>query len=189
MLSTYDTPLQLTTSNSELAVLAGPHAEAQTTAHHLPIFIPANTMTEKGSQDMAAFKFFSELMNGHEFVNPTLLHLEDVITLPPQELRSARLPPSPCPTIDASSDFNHETQTMELHRTVLDQQGQIEELQRQITRSDQRCTYYREKAATFKALYSQQRGLAEQIMASLVHIRLNTRKQEIASRQTTPSSS
>ncbi|KAH6896076.1 hypothetical protein BKA70DRAFT_1231984 [Coprinopsis sp. MPI-PUGE-AT-0042] len=172
MLSTYDTPLQLTTSNSELAVLAGPHAQAQTTARHLPIFIPANTMTEKGSQDMAAFKFFSELMNGHEFVNPTLLHLEDVITLPPQELRSARLPPSPCPTIDASRPFKT-----------------IEELQRQITRSDQRCTYYREKAATFKALYSQQRGLAEQIMASLVHIRLNTRKQEIASRQTTPSSS
>ncbi|KAH6899285.1 hypothetical protein BKA70DRAFT_1230893 [Coprinopsis sp. MPI-PUGE-AT-0042] len=51
---------------------------------------------------------------------------------------------------------------------VQDQLRQIYVLQTQIHRYHQRCVYYREKANTYKALYTQQQSLAEQTMASLV---------------------
>ncbi|KAH6905260.1 hypothetical protein BKA70DRAFT_1293834 [Coprinopsis sp. MPI-PUGE-AT-0042] len=184
MLSTYTNNSSQLPSNGELAI-QGPQAQAH--GGRFPSTNPGDhTPMEVGSEDLAAIRFFSEMLNGPGFVNSTLLPLQsDVFALPSQELRSgsatedqpqARLPASSSPTTDTPDDIEHETQTMGLQRTVEEQQGQLEELRRQITRYDQRCTYYRAKAATFKALYSQQRGLSEQIMGSLVHLRQNPRQ-------------
>jgi hypothetical protein len=136
-------------------------------------------------QDLSS-NFFAGLLDGGASIDPMLpLDIQgSTVTSPGQESQStpgnepqACLQPVSCeaPTTNLTDVMDNAAQTAGLEVVIEEQRGQLEELRQAISRSDQRCAYYREKAATFRALYSQQRGLAEQIMASLVHLRQNPR--------------
>lgn len=58
-----------------------------------------------------------------------------------------------------------------LRLIVQDQLRQICALQTQIHSYHQRCLHYRDKANTYKALYTQQQSLAEHTMSSLIRLR------------------
>ncbi|KAH6901551.1 hypothetical protein BKA70DRAFT_1522306 [Coprinopsis sp. MPI-PUGE-AT-0042] len=179
MLSPHDIPSQHASNDS---VIPG---QAHAQAVHLSGSNSGNDSMETGSQDLSA-AFFAELLTGREFLNLPPLPLGNVFPLATQDVSSPEnqphAPASSYQTTDttANGETDQETQAFGLRMVIEEQQSQLEELRRQIDCSDQRCAYYRGKAATFRALYSQQQGLSERIMSSLVHLRQSARQHEHA---------
>ncbi|KAH6883612.1 hypothetical protein BKA70DRAFT_1446620 [Coprinopsis sp. MPI-PUGE-AT-0042] len=173
-------------SHNELA-LRGPQAQSQAPASLPPCLNPEYAMMEPGNQDLAAF--FASWISGRESVN--LVPLQNLATqdLSNPENQQPQLPASPYLTADTGNCSEHEKQTLGLQMVIQEQQSQLEELRRQIAHSQQRCAYYCEKATTFRALYSQQRRFAEQVMSMLVHLRQSARQQGIVFGQVNPLSS
>ncbi|KAH6867632.1 hypothetical protein BKA70DRAFT_1243166 [Coprinopsis sp. MPI-PUGE-AT-0042] len=64
-----------------------------------------------------------------------------------------------------------EARLKDMQATVDKQNRQLLELQSLVRRLHKQCAYFREKAVTFKALYTQQQGLSERTMAALVQHR------------------
>ncbi|KAH6906984.1 hypothetical protein BKA70DRAFT_1428496 [Coprinopsis sp. MPI-PUGE-AT-0042] len=64
-----------------------------------------------------------------------------------------------------------ETRLKEMQATIDVQSRQLLELQSLVRRLQEQSAFYREKAVTFKALYNQQQGLSERIMAALIQLR------------------
>ncbi|KAH6907239.1 hypothetical protein BKA70DRAFT_1223598 [Coprinopsis sp. MPI-PUGE-AT-0042] len=147
--------------------------ESQAPGLSIPGSDPINGLAETSNQDFATL--FAEFLNGRS-VDPLLTQQFEhniMFSLPAQEiLRSEpqpRLLTSSPVTRDTINDTTEEAMlTHPLQSIIQQQQNQLEQLRQQLARSDQRCAYYHEKSATFKALYSHQRALAEHIMASLV---------------------
>ncbi|KAH6907259.1 hypothetical protein BKA70DRAFT_1490699 [Coprinopsis sp. MPI-PUGE-AT-0042] len=175
MLSPHDIPSQHASNDS---VIPG---QAHAQAVHLSGSNSGNDSMETGSQDLSA-AFFAELLTGREFLNLPPLPLGNAFPLAMQDVSSPEnqphAPASSYQTTDttANGETDQETQAFGLRMVIEEQQSQLEELRRQIDRSDQRCAYYRGKAATFRALYSQQQGLSERIivpgsMNTPIHLR------------------
>ncbi|KAH6890738.1 hypothetical protein BKA70DRAFT_1441747 [Coprinopsis sp. MPI-PUGE-AT-0042] len=167
------------TSSSEVIIQGD---QVQAPGNLLPASGSRNGPIEAGSQDLAAF--FADFLSGRS-VDPSLppQFEHNALSLPPQELLSSetqshRLTPPQVPRTTTNNIVERET--LPLQDIIQEQQNQLEELRQQMARSEQRSAYYREKAATFKALYAQQQAFSEKLMASLVHLRHSTRPQGTA---------
>ncbi|KAH6876468.1 hypothetical protein BKA70DRAFT_1240101 [Coprinopsis sp. MPI-PUGE-AT-0042] len=71
--------------------------------------------------------------------------------------------------LPASSPEN-EARLKEMQSTIDAQNRQLLELQSLVRSSQEQCAHFKERAIIFKALYSQQQGISERTMATLVQL-------------------
>ncbi|KAH6872027.1 hypothetical protein BKA70DRAFT_1241292 [Coprinopsis sp. MPI-PUGE-AT-0042] len=70
-----------------------------------------------------------------------------------------------------TSSPTSEARLREMKATIDVQIRHLLELQALVKRLQEQCTYYKDKAVTFKALYTQQQALSESTMTALVQLR------------------
>ncbi|KAH6871082.1 hypothetical protein BKA70DRAFT_1242040 [Coprinopsis sp. MPI-PUGE-AT-0042] len=71
-----------------------------------------------------------------------------------------------------------EARLKEMQSTIDTQNRQLLELQSLVRASQEQCAQYRERAIIFKALYTQQQGISERTMATLVQLRHRQQRSE-----------